>query len=91
MWRCTVLLSVCCVGLAASQGLLDGFNPFRVHMGPACREYEVYTECTNPCVNDSCEAMGSLKPNCTNPVPCTPGCDQLVEKTKCILNVGALV
>ncbi|XP_022816592.1 inducible metalloproteinase inhibitor protein-like [Spodoptera litura] len=136
MWRCAVLLSVCCVGLVASQGLLDGFNPFRVHMdcgpnetfnpctqncgpeqtcdtrkihtlcpaivmpcvpkcvckqghyrkteggecipeeecGPACGEYEVYTECTNPCVNDSCEAMGSLKPNCTSPVPCKPGC-----------------
>ncbi|CAH1644143.1 unnamed protein product [Spodoptera littoralis] len=40
--------------------------------GPACGANEEYTECRNPCVDDSCAAMGSLKPNCTE--PCEPGC-----------------
>ncbi|KAH9629160.1 hypothetical protein HF086_014830 [Spodoptera exigua] len=74
MWRCAVLLSVCYVGLAAGEELLDDFNPFAVHMGPACGEGEEYTECVNPCVDDTCAAMGSLKPNCTSPEPCVPGC-----------------
>ncbi|CAH0699760.1 unnamed protein product [Spodoptera exigua] len=42
--------------------------------GPACGEGEEYTECVNPCVDDTCAAMGSLKPNCTSPEPCVPGC-----------------
>ncbi|KAF9798621.1 hypothetical protein SFRURICE_008354 [Spodoptera frugiperda] len=72
MWRCAVVLSVCCVGLAVGQGLVDDDNPFSFNEGPACGENEEYTECANPCIDDSCAAMGSLKPNCTE--SCVPGC-----------------
>ncbi|XP_035459064.2 inducible metalloproteinase inhibitor protein isoform X2 [Spodoptera frugiperda] len=135
MWRCAVLLSVYCVGLATGQesdidsDLLSIFNldcgtneyldqckhecpPEKTcetrkidincpeelmacipkcvckdgyyrkteggecipeeECGPACGENEEYTECANPCIDDSCAAMGSLKPNCTE--PCVPGC-----------------
>ncbi|CAH0699756.1 unnamed protein product [Spodoptera exigua] len=42
--------------------------------GPACGEGEEYKDCRNPCVDESCDAMGSLIPNCTIPEPCEPGC-----------------
>ncbi|CAH1644140.1 unnamed protein product [Spodoptera littoralis] len=138
MWRCVVLLSICCVGLAAGQlGLgLFGDDLYSHHAacgpneyfeqcthdcppektcetrkfnincpavvtpciarcickagyyrkspggeciseeecGPACGEGEEYKDCTNPCIDESCDAMGSLIPNCTAPEPCVPGC-----------------
>ncbi|XP_022816602.1 inducible metalloproteinase inhibitor protein-like [Spodoptera litura] len=39
--------------------------------GPTCDPDEKYTECANH-VDDSCTAMGSPKPNSTE--PCVPGC-----------------
>lgn len=43
-------------------------------LGPACPEGEVYKDCRDPCVDESCDAMGSLIPGCKSPEPCEPGC-----------------
>ncbi|CAH1644142.1 unnamed protein product [Spodoptera littoralis] len=42
--------------------------------GPACREGEVYKECKDPCIDESCDALGSSIPGCESPEPCEPGC-----------------
>ncbi|KAH9629165.1 hypothetical protein HF086_014835 [Spodoptera exigua] len=85
MWKCALLLSVCYLGLAAAQELSEDVNPSHYPHGaflklhsylirPACYEGEEYKECKNPCVDESCDAMGSLIPGCKSPEKCEPGC-----------------
>nr|XP_049703200.1 zonadhesin isoform X3 [Helicoverpa armigera] len=39
----------------------------------SCGQNEEYTDCINPCLNETCSAIGSQE-KCDSKVPCKPGC-----------------